>query len=78
MCIDHIDRNRKNNDWLNLRIVTKQQNAFNRNNKGFWKSGNGYKAIICLKGKGIYNGYYKKEEDARQAYIDAKKIHHKY
>ena len=34
-CIDHIDRNRINNNWLNLRLVTKQQNAFNRNAKGY-------------------------------------------
>ena len=77
-CIDHIDRNRKNNNWLNLRIVTKQQNTFNRNAKGYWKNRNGYEAKICFEGKRIYLGYYKKEEDARQAYLDAKKIYHKY
>ena len=38
-CVDHIDHNRQNNDWINLRIVTPQQNHFNRSNvKGyFWK-----------------------------------------
>jgi len=79
--IDHIDHNRQNNDWLNLRIVTCQQNHFNRSNvKGyFWrKTRNKYEALIRVNGKRIYLGRYDKEEDARQAYLDAKKIYHKY
>ena len=79
MYIDHIDRNRKNNNWLNLRIVTPQQNQFNYSNvKGYRFHKKRYEARIQVNGKGIYLGRYKKEEDARQAYLDAKKIYHKY
>ena len=80
MIIDHIDRNRKNNNWLNLRIVTNQQNSFNTSSKGYtWlKKINKYRAQIKVNYKTINLGRYEKEEDARQAYLDAKKIYHKY
>ena len=80
MIIDHIDRNRKNKNWLNLRIVTNQQNCFNTSSQGYsWdKSRNKYEVKIKVNNKSIHLGRYGKEEDARQAYIDAKKIYHKY
>ena len=34
--IDHIDRNRQNNNFKNLRIVTNQENQFNTNAKGYY------------------------------------------
>ena len=77
--IDHIDHNRMNNSIDNLRVVTNQQNCFNRSTtKGFtWdKNANKFKAYIKLNGKKIHLGYYDDEEDAKQAYLEAKAIHH--
>lgn len=77
--IDHIDCNRKNNNLLNLRVVTVQQNAFNNPKaKGYsWSKRSGkWKAYICLGGKLRHLGYYDIEEDARSAYLTAKAILH--
>ena len=75
--IDHIDHNRQNNNWLNLRIVTPQQNNFNFSNvKGYSLENNKYRANIKVNGKTIHLGTFEKEEDARNAYLEAKKIYH--
>ena len=76
--IDHQDRNPSNNVVSNLRIVTQQQNGFNRNAKGYhWnKQANKWKAYIVLDGKYIHLGYYENEEDASKAYQDAKLVYH--
>ena len=44
--IDHIDRNRQNNNFMNLRIVTSQENSFNTNAKGYIKKGKKFQAHI--------------------------------
>ena len=78
--IDHIDGNRKNNNIINLRVVTSQQNQFNRTTaKGYtWnKKNKKWKAQIKIDNKVIYLGYFENEDDARTAYLDAKEIHHK-
>jgi hypothetical protein len=76
--IDHIDRNPSNNHISNLRIVTNQQNQYNTNPKGiyFRKDRNVWYSTLLVKGKKIFVGYFKKEEDARKAYLEAKKIYH--
>jgi len=76
--IDHIDRNKKNNNVTNLRVVTNQENMFNTNAKGYtWnKRKKKFQAQICVNGKKIHLGYFDKEEDAREAYLNAKQIHH--
>ena len=77
--IDHEDHNRKNNNPNNLRIATKQQNNWNRKNtKGYYwdKLYKKWHAQICLNNKKIYLGYFDTEEEARLAYLTAKKIHH--
>lgn len=76
--IDHIDRNRSNNKISNLRIVTNQQNSFNTNAKGYYwdKHAKKYEAKISLNKKTIYLGLYNTEEEARQAYLDAKDKYH--
>jgi hypothetical protein len=79
MEIDHINGNRQDNRRCNLRIVTKQQNAFNRPRvKGYsWhKSSNKWQAYICLNGKLQYLGSYSNEQEARDAYLAAKEKHH--
>lgn len=76
--IDHRDRNPSNNCVFNLRPATQQQNTFNTNAKGYcWhKRAKKWQSAICLDGKIIHLGYFEKEGDAKQAYIDAKKKYH--
>lgn len=78
-CIDHINGIKDDNRICNLREVTHQENDFNKKNiKGycFYKTRNNYKAEIGLNGKSIFLGYFNTEDEAKQAYLDAKKIYH--
>ena len=78
--VDHIDNMRTNNCLGNLRMVTCQQNQFNRPKvKGYsWhKNKNKWMARIDLNGKKHHLGYFNNEDDARQAYLKAKEIYHK-
>jgi hypothetical protein len=78
--IDHKNHNREDNRIVNLRNVTDQENHFNRKDvKGYcWdKRDKKWVAKIRLNKKTISLGYYEKEEDARNAYLAAKEIHHK-
>jgi hypothetical protein len=77
--IDHINRIRDDNRICNLRSVTHQQNQMNRTTtKGYtWdKRVNKWLARIKLNYKSIHLGYFKTEEDARDAYITAKDKYH--
>ena len=76
--IDHIDGNTQNNNISNLRNVTSQENCFNRVVKGYMfdKRCEKYRARITLNGKKIHLGYFDTKEEAHQAYLTAKKIHH--
>jgi len=76
--IDHIDRVRSNNKIENLQVATQQQNSFNTNAKGFYfdKRRNKYQAHIKLDGKKIHLGCFVKEDDAHNAYLEAKLIYH--
>ena len=77
--IDHENHTRDDNLNDNLRVVTNQQNQFNRSNvKGYsWdKINKKWVAGITLDGKTKNLGRFKKEEDARKAYLAAKAIYH--
>jgi len=77
--IDHKDGNRTNNHIDNLRVVTNQQNCFNRSSvKGchYRKRNKKWVAEIRLDGKLKLLGYYKTEEEARLKYLEAKNIYH--
>ena len=78
--VDHINGIRHDNRLENLRLVTNQQNNFNRTKAlGYtWnKRSNKWSAYIKLNGKQIPLGYYNNEEDARNAYLTAKRVYHK-
>ena len=76
--IDHIDRDRLNNNIENLRVVTNQQNHFNTNAKGFsfHKAIGKYEARIMVDGKRKHLGLFETEYEARNAYLDAKAKYH--
>ena len=77
--IDHIDGNPLNNNIENLRVVTLQENQWNQTRaKGYhWKKKiNKWESKITLNRKTKYLGLFDKEEDAHNAYLDAKKKYH--
>lgn len=77
---DHIDHSTLDNSRSNLRIVTHQKNQFNqKNTKGYYwhKAVRKYHAHIGLNGKRIYLGLFNTAEEARSAYLKAKKLYHR-
>lgn len=78
LIVDHIDRNKLNNHINNLRMVTSQENSFNTNAKGWYRTKyNTYTAQIVLNNKTYRLGTFKTKEEAHQAYLDAKSQMHK-
>jgi hypothetical protein len=74
--IDHIDGDKLNNNIENLRLVTHQENQWNRTRaKGYtWnKKDKKWRAQIQLNGKVKHLGNFDNENDARNAYLEAKK-----
>lgn len=79
--VDHINHNRSDNRWDNLRSVTRSENAKNKskyksNNSGvtgvYWmKHNKRWWSMIVSDGKRISLGYYKNKEDAIEARVNA-------
>jgi len=77
--IDHINRKKSDNRIKNLRLVTNQENGFNRRGvKGYsWqKMHKKWGARIMLDGVDRYLGYFDSEEEAHAAYLNAKPAYH--
>jgi len=77
--VDHINRNSLDNRILNLRIVTNQQNQFNRKNTrgtGFVARYNCWRSILYINGKDITKSGFKTEEEAHQHYLILKQKYH--
>ena len=77
--IDHIDRNPLNNNIENLRCVSQTQNCYNKDSKGYYWHKASKKWLAQIRyGTGLqkYLGIFEVEEDARNAYLDAKLIYH--
>jgi len=83
--IDHIDTNKANNRFANLREATHAINEQNQripqknNSSGFlgvYLEGRRYRARIKLGGKNIHIGCFDTAEEAGVAYIEAKKKLH--
>ena len=76
-CVDHINGIKTDNRIENLRWVTKQQNGFNRNCKGYTINKYGkYCARIYLNAKRTHLGTFETEEEAHQAYLTKKEELH--
>lgn len=80
-CIDHIDGNRANNKWGNLREATYEQNNQNRKTSSRSKSGTKgvtwnparkmWQARIGAGGRRMFLGLFSEKSDAARAYHDA-------
>jgi len=79
--LDHEDIDPLNNRISNLRIITKsQQNENKKSTKGYcWDNQrNKWKSRITVNKKQIDLGHFNTEEEARNAYLEAKKKYHNY
>jgi hypothetical protein len=79
--IDHVNGIKDDNRICNLRIVTHQQNHWNRTKaKGYYfsKSHNKFHSQININGVVKFLGHFNTEDEARIAYIKAKEIYHKF
>ncbi len=76
--IDHINGDKTDNRISNLRKVTQSQNQWNLRGdiKGYTKKGDKFLARIGVKGKDIKLGLFDTEEEATEAYLEAKKKYH--
>lgn len=68
--VDHIDRNKHNNDLSNLRWTSISKNNRNKPCKGYWLDKGKYRAAYSLNGKLNHLGAYKTPEQARIAYLE--------
>ena len=78
--LDHHNRVRDDNKISNLRISDRIEQSQNTNAKGYsWdKEKNKWRSLIMVNYKSIHLGYFKTEEEARNAYLVAKKLYHKF
>ena len=74
--IDHVDGNRSNNRLNNLREVSSAANAQNNKVRGTTLSRYGWCSSITTNYQQKHLGYFDTEEEAHQAYLEAKKIYH--
>lgn len=84
--IDHVNGDRSDNRWCNLRPATDSQNRQNMKKKAGTKSrfqgvtwfprDGTWMSRIGINYKSVFLGYFKTEEEAHQAYVSAKTQHH--
>ena len=77
--VDHINHDTLDNTRENLRMVSQTENQYNRKStKGYtWnKIANKWVASIRINGKRKHIGLYTNEEEARNAYLEAKEKYH--
>jgi len=71
--VDHLDQDKSNNRFFNLRVVSRRQKAINRRaaspfGPGIRMTGAGhFKAVTAFEKRRIYVGTFKTEKDAREA-----------
>jgi hypothetical protein len=73
--IDHVNRDKKDNQIENLRAITHQQNSFNTNAKGYRQDRNRFQALIMINGTSL-SKCFATEDEARTWYLEQKEIHH--
>ena len=84
--VDHINGNRGDNRAVNLRDISHKENIENQRKPskrsttgalGVFNVNGKYRVRITIKGKGFHIGMYDDIESAKNAYAEAKRVHHK-
>ena len=77
-CIDHKNKDKKDNRLCNLHVVTNAENRQNQDCKGcsFIEASNKWKAQITINGKQEHLGSYDTYEEAHEVYLAKKRILH--
>ena len=79
MQVDHVNGDKSDNRWSNLRLATNSQNQHNKPAaKGYswYESRNKWQAYIRHNSKRTHLGYFETEAEARAAYLAAKVLLH--
>lgn len=84
--VDHINGRRDDNRWLNLRVVTRMENAHNQRRAHARNKSGGFLGVVASRGKwrariraegrDIGLGTFNTPEEAHEAYLHAKYMHH--
>lgn len=74
--LDHEDRDPSNNRIDNLRISNRPQQNQNRNCRGYYRNNNKWRVVIVSNHIRKHIGLFDTEEEARQAYLQAKQKYH--
>lgn len=72
--VDHINGQRDDNRWANLRHATRHENEANKEHKGVRQKGSVFEARICVRGERIELGRFKSEAEAIAAYRGASRV----
>jgi len=77
--VDHKNRDGLDNRRRNLRIVSHQENQWNREAKGYSlrKDRGKYQSRITVNGVDLFLGFWKTKREAKEAYLKAKETYHK-
>ncbi len=68
-CLDHINGNRNDNRFENLRLATHRENTWNRRGvKGYCRNRNSWRVDIRRDGVSLVSGSFKTEEEASAFY----------
>jgi hypothetical protein len=74
--VDHVNRNKLDNRWFNLRAATVQQNRWNRKARGYFPTPNGtYQSQIKVDGRFVHLGTFATPEEAKEAFDKASRHH---
>ena len=69
--IDHVNRNKLDNRWCNLRQATREENRRNSQAKGYWVRNNVFFARATIDGEMKHLGSFDSADDAHRAFVEA-------
>lgn len=74
--IDHINGDRDDNRWENLRQADMSQQNWNKKTKGYWRKGKKFQVRIKKHNRVVFDKTFATEEEAIKARDEQRKIHH--